>query len=136
MRQVVKADLVIRAADRWGAEALVRATRVEDPGFGSVVVSTPEDLLLAKLEFAEGDLEGMQGRDCVRLLEIIGERLWPGLASGTLEQLVAAVREGGEDGSTLARPVHARDIVGARMEHLMRELGYDVTVDHGPGTVR
>lgn len=75
VRQVVKADLVIRAADRWGAEALVRATRVEDPGFGSVVVSTPEDLLLAKLEFAEGDLEGMQGRDCVRLLELIGDGL-------------------------------------------------------------
>lgn len=65
-------------------------------------------------------------------IRFIGERLWPGLASGTLEQLVAAVREGGDDSRTLARPVRARDIVGERMEHLMRELGYDVTVDHGP----
>ncbi|HYO43905.1 MAG TPA: hypothetical protein VES19_11970 [Candidatus Limnocylindrales bacterium] len=75
VRQIVKADLVIRAADPWGIEALARATRVDDPGFGKVNVSTPEDLLLAKLEFAGGDLEGMQGRDCVRLLALVGDQL-------------------------------------------------------------
>jgi hypothetical protein len=87
VRQVVKADLVIRAADRWGAEALARASRIEDPGFGSVVVSTPEDLLLAKLEFAEGDLEGMQGRDCVRLLAAVGDGLDWGYVRGHAARL-------------------------------------------------
>jgi hypothetical protein len=75
VREVVKADLVIRATDPWGVDALARASRVDDPGFGSILVSTPEDLLLAKLEFAEGDLEGMQGRDCVRLVGLLGDRI-------------------------------------------------------------
>ncbi len=40
---------------------------MDDPGLGPVRVSTAEDLLLAKLEFAEGDLGGQQGRDIARL---------------------------------------------------------------------
>lgn len=65
---VYKADFVIRDPDPWGADALCRAAEIDDPGLGLVRVSTAEDLLLAKLEFADGNLEGQQGRDIARLL--------------------------------------------------------------------
>ena len=63
-----KADFVIREPDPWGLAALERAVVVDDPAIGRVRVSTAEDLLLAKLEFANGDLDGLQGRDIGRLL--------------------------------------------------------------------
>ena len=44
-------------------------------GLGIVRVSTVEDLLLAKLEFADADLDGLQGRDIARLLVAYGDRL-------------------------------------------------------------
>jgi hypothetical protein len=73
--EVLKADFVIREPDTWGREAAERAVEVDDPGLGAVRVSTPEDLLLAKLEFADGDLDGQQGRDVVRLLTALSPRL-------------------------------------------------------------
>lgn len=73
--EVYKADFVIREPDPWGADALRRAVEVADPDLGTVRVSTVEDLLLAKLEFADGDLDGLQGRDIRRLLEAHGNRL-------------------------------------------------------------
>ncbi len=73
--EVYKADFVIREPDGWGTDALRRAITLDDPGLGSVRVSTIEDLLLAKLEFADGDLDGLQGRDILRLLVAFGNRL-------------------------------------------------------------
>jgi len=73
--EVLKADFVIREPDAWGADAMTRATLMDDPGLGRVRVSTAEDLLLAKLEFADGDLGGQQGRDIVRLIEALGSGL-------------------------------------------------------------
>jgi hypothetical protein len=72
---VYKADFVIREPDAWGRDALRRAIAVDDPGLGIVRVSTIEDLLLAQLEFAGGDLDGLQGRDILRLLVASGDRL-------------------------------------------------------------
>lgn len=85
--EVMKADFIIREQDRWGAEALARAVVVDDPGLGRVRVSTAEDLLLAKLEFADGDLDGQQGRDVVRLLSAIG----PQLDTGYIERHAAGL---------------------------------------------
>ena len=73
--EVFKADFVIREPDPWGVDAFRRAIAVDDPGLGIVRVSTIEDLLLAKLEFADGDLGGLQGRDVLRLLVACGDRL-------------------------------------------------------------
>lgn len=73
--EVYKADFVIREPDAWGKDALRRAITVDDPGLGIVRVSTIEDLLLAKLEFADGDLDGLQGCDILRLLVASGDRL-------------------------------------------------------------
>jgi hypothetical protein len=72
---VHKADFIIRDPDPWGADALRRARELDDPGLGIVRASTAEDLLLAKLEFADGNLEGLQGRDIKRLLVAQGDRL-------------------------------------------------------------
>jgi hypothetical protein len=63
-----KADFVIRDPDPWGHAALERASVIDDPAVGSVRVSTAEDLLLAKLEFADGNLDGLQGRDVAKIL--------------------------------------------------------------------
>jgi hypothetical protein len=73
--QVHKADFVIREPDPWGIAAMERAVTLDDPALGAVRVSTAEDLLLAKLEFADGDLAGLQGHDIGRLLEAVGARL-------------------------------------------------------------
>lgn len=66
---VGKADLIVRDRDPWGIAALERRLRRRDPGLGDVWVSTAEDLLIAKLEFAAGDLGGLQGRDCIRIVQ-------------------------------------------------------------------
>jgi hypothetical protein len=64
-----KADLMIRKPDPWGAEALSRRVRMVDVELGQVWVSTLEDLLLAKIEWSEGALDGLQGRDVHQLLK-------------------------------------------------------------------
>ena len=68
---VGKADLILREPDGWGAGAFERRRRIDDPGLGPVWVTTAEDLLLAKLEFADGALDGLQGRDCARIVQAI-----------------------------------------------------------------
>lgn len=68
---VGKADLILRESDGWGASAFARRRRIEDPALGSVWITTPEDLLIAKLEFADGNLDGLQGRDCIRIVQAI-----------------------------------------------------------------
>lgn len=68
---VGKADLILREPDDWGASAFARRRLIEDPALGSVWTTTPEDLLLAKLEFANGNLDGLQGRDCVRIIQAL-----------------------------------------------------------------
>ncbi len=69
-----KADLIMRDPDPWGEAAFARRVRVDDPALGPVWVSSVEDLLVAKLEFAAGDMAGLQARDCRRIVEA-----WPGL---------------------------------------------------------
>lgn len=66
---VGKADFVVRDADPWGLAALDRRLRRHDEALGDLWVSTIEDLLIAKLEFAAGSLDGLQGRDCVRIVQ-------------------------------------------------------------------
>ncbi len=68
---VGKADLILREPDGWGASAFARRRRIEDPALGSAWITTPEDLLLAKLEFTDGNPDGLQGRDCVRIIQAI-----------------------------------------------------------------
>ena len=62
-----KVDIVLREDDPWGRAALDRRRRFEHPADGPVWLSSPEDLLLAKLEWSEGTSE-LQLRDCASLL--------------------------------------------------------------------
>jgi hypothetical protein len=71
-----KADIIIRKPDPWGAEALARRVRLDDVELGQVWVSTLEDLLLAKIEWSEGALDGLQGRDVHQLLKSAGSLDW------------------------------------------------------------
>ena len=50
-----KADLVMRDPDPWGESAFARRVQIDDPALGLVWVSSIEDLLVAKLDFADGD---------------------------------------------------------------------------------
>jgi hypothetical protein len=80
-----KVDVVLRDDDPWGRAALERRRRFEHPAYGPVWLSSPEDLLLAKLEWSEGTSE-LQLRDCVGLL-----RANPGLDRAYLDRHAAAL---------------------------------------------
>jgi hypothetical protein len=95
---VGKADLILREPDAWGAAAFQRRQLIDDPGLGHVWVSTVEDLLLAKLEFAEGALDGLQGRDCARIAQAV-----PNLDLTYVRAQAAALRLGYLLGEVLDR---------------------------------
>ena len=80
-----KVDIVLRDDDPWGRVALERRRRFEHPAYGPVWLSSPEDLLLAKLEWSEGTSE-LQLRDCVELL-----RANPGLDRAYLDRHAAVL---------------------------------------------
>ena len=71
VESIGKADLILRDPDGWGASAFERRRRIDDPGLGSTWVTTVEDLLLAKLEFTDGNLDGLQGRDCIGIAQAL-----------------------------------------------------------------
>jgi hypothetical protein len=63
VRAVAKADFVIREPGPWPNRAFERRQALDDPALGRVFVGSVEDLLLAKLEWSDGNLDGLQGRD-------------------------------------------------------------------------
>lgn len=81
-----KVDIVLRDNDPWGQAALDRRRRFDHPAYGLVWLSSPEDLLLAKLEWSEGTSE-LQLRDCVALV-----RANPGLDRAYVDRHAAALR--------------------------------------------
>lgn len=64
-----KVDLIVRADDAWGREAMRRRRGWAHPTWGDVWVSSLEDLILAKLEWSEGTSE-LQLRDVRQLLRL------------------------------------------------------------------
>ena len=62
-RSIGKADFIVRESGSWANEAFARRMLLEDPLLGPIWVATLEDLLLAKLEWSDGRLDGLQGRD-------------------------------------------------------------------------
>jgi hypothetical protein len=60
----MKADMIVRQPDAWGESAYGRRVQVDDPAFGRVWVCSPEDLVIAKLEFSESGRSSMQMDDC------------------------------------------------------------------------
>lgn len=84
-----KVDIILRDSDAWGREALDRRRSFDHPAYGKVWLSSPEDLLLAKLEWSGGRSE-LQLRDCMSLV-----RDNPGLDAGYLDRHAAALRVAG-----------------------------------------
>jgi hypothetical protein len=80
-----KVDIILRDPDPWGREALDRRRRFVHPSYGPVWLSSPEDLLLAKLEWSGGESE-LQLRDCVALV-----RDQPGLDAAYLDRHAAGL---------------------------------------------
>jgi hypothetical protein len=63
VRSVTKADFIVRQSGPWPDDAHARRVLLDDPSMGPVWVASVEDLLLAKLEWSDGDLSGLQGKD-------------------------------------------------------------------------
>jgi hypothetical protein len=91
-----KADMIVRRPDAWGESAFERRIRIEDPALGPVWVSSPEDLVIAKLEFSDGGRSQRQVDDCRVLVRLQRDLDWEYLErharSLGLAALLAAVR--------------------------------------------
>jgi hypothetical protein len=59
-----KADIIVREPDPWGESAFRRRVRIDDPALGPCWMSSPEDLVIAKLEFSDGGRSERQLEDC------------------------------------------------------------------------
>jgi len=95
---IAKADLVFRRQpDPWGASAMARRRTVNDPILGPAWVTSPEDLLLAKLEWSGGTSE-LQLRDCRNLIRQGPALDWPYIEQYAavlgVAQLVEQIRGG------------------------------------------
>ncbi len=66
--EIGKADLIMRESGPWAQAAMSRRQAVDDADLGATWVSSREDLLLAKIEWSEGNLESFQGRDIAAIL--------------------------------------------------------------------
>jgi len=74
---IAKADFIFRRQpDPWGGSAMARRRSVNDPILGPAWVISPEDLLLAKLEWSGGTSE-LQLRDCRNLIRQGPALDWP-----------------------------------------------------------
>jgi hypothetical protein len=69
-----KVDLILRKPRPWSVEEFERRRQIEL--FGTVVsIATPEDVLIAKLEWAKSGGSGRQLEDAAGILRIQGEEL-------------------------------------------------------------
>jgi hypothetical protein len=71
-----KADMIVRQPDAWGESAFGRRVRIDDPAMGPGWVSSPEDLLIAKLEFSDGGRSERQMGDCRVLVRLRPDLDW------------------------------------------------------------
>lgn len=72
-----KADLIFSRQDAWSRSAMERRQSWQHPTYGTIWVISMEDLILAKLEWSQGESE-LQLRDCRNLVALNCERIdWP-----------------------------------------------------------
>lgn len=71
----LKVDLIVAKQDPLDLERLRRATRLPTPGGGNAMFSTPEDLILKKMDFYRQGGSEKHLRDIASILKISGERL-------------------------------------------------------------
>jgi hypothetical protein len=91
-----KADMIVREPDAWGESAFARRVNIDDPALGPVWVSSPEDLVIAKLEFSDSGRSERQLQDCRVIVRTRRDLDWEYLerhaASLHLLDLLAAIR--------------------------------------------
>jgi hypothetical protein len=88
-----KVDLILRTSGAHARRSMERRCRCDHREFGTIWVSSLEDLVVAKLEWSEGVSE-LQLRDCGQLLRINHERVdWAYLERTAAEQGVSALLE-------------------------------------------
>ncbi|CAN5616040.1 hypothetical protein BH20CHL7_BH20CHL7_18090 [soil metagenome] len=75
-REIVRVDLMLGRTDAWARSAMERRRRVEHPDLGTIWNISPEDLILAKLEWSDGTSE-LQVRDVRSLVRLVSDLDWP-----------------------------------------------------------
>ncbi|MBA3236536.1 MAG: hypothetical protein H0T59_11205 [Chloroflexi bacterium] len=75
-RQIVRVDLILGRTDGWARSAMDRRRQVHHPTLGAIWNSTPEDLIIAKLEWSDGASE-LQMRDVRSLVRLVSDLDWP-----------------------------------------------------------
>ncbi len=75
-RQIVRVDLILGRTDGWARSAMDRRRQVQHPTLGAIWNSTPEDLIIAKLEWSDGASE-LQMRDVRSLVRLVSDLDWP-----------------------------------------------------------
>lgn len=70
MDEVVKVDIALDRRGPWAVAAMERRIRVDDPILGPAWFISPEDLLLAKLDWSDGGRSELQVRDCRSLVRL------------------------------------------------------------------
>lgn len=92
----MKADMIVRQPDAWGESAFARRVLIDDPAFGRVWVCSPEDLIVAKLEFSDSGRSARQMQDCRVLARSRADLDWEYLERHAqalgLADLLAAIR--------------------------------------------
>jgi hypothetical protein len=74
--EIDRVDLMFGRDDPWSRSAMTRRRRVDHPSLGEVWMISPEDLVLAKLEWSEGTAE-LQLRDVRSIIRLADDVDWP-----------------------------------------------------------
>ena len=74
-REIVRIDLIFGRSDAWSARAMERRRSMDQPVLGRVWTISPEDLVLAKLEWSQGTSE-LQLRDVRSLIRLREDLDW------------------------------------------------------------
>lgn len=79
MVEIVRVDLMFGRNDTWSRSAMARRRRLEHPVLGEAWMISPEDLVLAKLEWSRGTSE-LQLRDVRSIIRLVDDLDWSYLA--------------------------------------------------------
>ncbi|HEU0236838.1 MAG TPA: hypothetical protein VFR14_10400 [Candidatus Limnocylindrales bacterium] len=74
--EIARADLIFGRSDPWARSALDRRRRFEHPALGPTWIISPEDLILAKLEWSNGGASELQLRDVRSIVRLADDLDW------------------------------------------------------------
>ncbi len=74
--EIDRVDLMFGRDDTWSRSAMERRRRLDHPVLGEVWIVSPEDLVIAKLEWSGGTSE-LQLRDVRSIIRLAGSLDWP-----------------------------------------------------------